>query len=162
MTDIEKLLAIEEIRTLFARRLRYMDTGEWHRYAALHTDDAISETFSSVSIDGQAIGAPIVGSSAIAAAIEHYMTGGIAPVTSVHHAHTPEIDFVSDSEATGIWPMEDHLWWRDGAREEFLHGYGHYHERYRKVGDHWLIAHRRLSRLRVDSSPGFHDRLTPG
>jgi hypothetical protein len=154
MTDIETLLAIEEIKTLFARRLRYMDTGQWHLYSGLHTEDAVSETYSNAP--------PVVGASAIADAIERYMTGGTAPVTSVHHAHTPEIEFISNDEATGIWPMEDHLWWQDGAREEFLHGYGHYHERYRKVGGQWLIAHRRLSRLRIDCSPGFYDRLSRG
>lgn len=153
MTDLERLLAIEEIKTLFARRLRYMDEKIWHLYAGLHTDDAVSETYG----DGQ----PVVGAEAIAAAIERYMTGGRAPVTSVHHAHTPEITFQSDTEATGIWPMEDHLWWSDGGREEHLHGYGHYHERYRRVDGRWLIAWRKLTRLRVDATPGFYDRMKP-
>ncbi|CAN5367681.1 nuclear transport factor 2 family protein [soil metagenome] len=153
MTDLERLVAIEEIKSVFARRLRYMDSRQWHLYAALHTEDAISETF------GRGTGAPVIGAAAIAAAIEHFMIRGRAPVTSCHHAHSPEISFQSDSEATGIWPMEDHLWWQDGDREEFLHGYGHYHERYRKTGGHWLIAYRRLERLRVDHSPGFYGRL---
>lgn len=150
MTDVETLLAIEEIRTLFARRIRYMDTKQWHLYAALHTQDATTETYSMAT-------APIVGAQAIADAIQRYMTGP-APITSVHHAHTPEIEFVSDDEAKGIWPMEDHLWWGDGAREEWLQGYGHYHERYRRVDDRWLIAWRKLTRLRVDHSPGFYER----
>ena len=151
MTDLERLVAIEAINTLFARRLRYMDTGQWHLYAGLHMPDAVSETFPGAT--------PIVGADAIAAAIRDYMTGGIAPVTSVHHAHTPEIDFQSDEEATGIWPMEDHLWWSHAGREEWLHGYGHYRERYRRIDGTWRIAHRRLSRLRVDHSLGFYDRL---
>lgn len=45
MTDIERLIAIEDIRTLFARRLRYMDQRQWHLYTALHTEDAVSETY---------------------------------------------------------------------------------------------------------------------
>src|SRR3546814_10866696 len=32
MDGVERLLAIEEIKTLFARRLRYMDLGKWDRY----------------------------------------------------------------------------------------------------------------------------------
>lgn len=152
MTGAEKLLAIEEIKTLFARRIRFMDTKQWHLYAALHTPHATTETYSMAT-------APIVGAQAIADAIERYMTGP-APITSVHHAHIPEIEFASDIEASGIWPMEDHLWWQDGAREEWLHGYGHYHERYRKLDGHWLIDWRKLTRLRVDTSPGFHDRPT--
>ena len=153
MTDLERLLATEEIKTVFARRLRYMDEKQWRLYAALHTDDAVSEAYG----DGKAV----VSAEAIAAAIERYMTGGRAPVTSVHHAHPPEIEFQSDTEATGIWPMEDHLWWSDGDREEHLHGYGYYHERYRRVGGYWLIAWRKLTRLRVDATPGFYDRLKP-
>jgi hypothetical protein len=152
MTPIERLLAIEAIKTVFARRLRYMDTGQWHLYAGLHTPDAVSETFSHAP--------SVVGAQAIADAIRNYMTGGIAPITSVHHAHTPEIELLSDSEATGIWPMEDHLWWRNGAQEEHLHGYGHYHERYRRVDGQWLIAWRKLTRLRVDHTPAFFSRIS--
>ncbi|MFI0446532.1 hypothetical protein [Actinomadura sp. 6N118] len=46
-----------------------------------------------------------------------------------------------------------------GDREEHLHGYGHYHEEYRRMGDHWLISYRNLSRLREDRTPGFYDFL---
>jgi hypothetical protein len=153
MTDLERLLAIEEIKAVFARRLRYMDEKTWHLYAGLHTDDAVSETY--------ADGMPVVGAPAIAAAIERFMTDGPAPITSVHHAHTPEIQFQSDDDASGIWPMEDHLWWSHGDREEHLHGYGHYHERYRRIDGRWLIAWRKLIRLRVDATPGFYDRAKP-
>lgn len=150
MTDLERLTATEEIKAVFARRLRYMDEKIWHLYAGLHTHDAVSETY--------ADGIPVVGAQAIAAAIERFMTNGLAPITSAHHAHTPEIEFLSNDEATGIWPMEDHLWWSYGDREEHLHGYGHYHERYRRTDGRWLIAWRKLTRLRVDATPGFYDR----
>src|SRR3546814_19646131 len=43
MDGVERLLAIEEIKTLFARRLRYMDLGKWDRYGSCHTADAWSE-----------------------------------------------------------------------------------------------------------------------
>ena len=32
-----------------------------------------------------------------------------------------------------------------------LDGWGHYHERYRRVDGQWLIAYRRLERIRVDT-----------
>ncbi len=44
--------------------------------------------------------------------------------------------------------MEDELWWTNGDVEEHLHGYGHYHEEYRKVEGKWLISYRTLTRLR--------------
>jgi hypothetical protein len=34
--------------------------------------------------------------------------------------------------------MEDSLWWQNGDVEEHLHGYGHYHETFRKEGERWL------------------------
>ncbi len=118
--------------------------------------------------------APVTGGAALTAAIRATLDGE-RPVTSVHHGHTPEIELTSDTTARGVWAMEDRLWWRrDGAHggagddggsggdtagtEEWLHGYGHYHEEYRKVGGRWLISYRALTRLRVDASPGFYDR----
>jgi hypothetical protein len=71
----------------------------------------------------------------------------------VHHAHTPEIELTSDTTATGVWAMEDMLWWTNADEmEEHLHGYGQYHEEYRSVEGHWLISYRSLTRLRVDAT----------
>ena len=47
--------------------------------------------------------------------------------------------------------MEDRLWWSVDGRERRLHGWGHYHERYRRVDGQWLISYRRLERIRVDT-----------
>ena len=63
----------------------------------------------------------------------------------------PEITITSETTATGIWAMEDKLIWRDGSR---LHGYGHYHETYRKGADGaWRIATLDITRLRLDHTP---------
>ena len=163
MTELEKLLAIEEIKTVFAKRLRYMDMKQWDLYGSVHTEDAWSETYGDLPPDKQpqagGVRNKVVGPRALAAAIRQFMEQQ-PPLTSAHHAHTPEIEFSSDSTASAIWPMEDHLWWRDGEREESLHGYGHYHEHYRKVEGRWLICYRKLTRLRVDRTPGFYDRLS--
>ena len=52
--------------------------------------------------------------------------------------------------------MEDLLWWQNGDVEEHLHGWGHYHETYEKIGGRWLIASRQLTRLKVESTPDFN------
>ena len=175
----EQLLAIEEIKRTFAGRLRCMDTKDWDSYAAFHTDDVVSDSWrsqgaaqpssgqgaSGQGASGQGSGAPVTGGAALTAAIRATLDGE-HPVTSVHHGHTPEIELTSDTTARGVWAMEDRLWWTrtgggpgsDGTTEEWLHGYGHYHEEYRKVGGRWLISYRALTRLRVDASPGFYDR----
>jgi len=76
-----------------------------------------------------------------------------------NHGHTPEIELTSATTATGIWAMEDQLWWTNGDVEEHLHGYGHYHEQYRLEDGRWLISYRKLTRLRVDTTPRFFDFL---
>lgn len=168
-TPIEQLLAIEEIKRVFAGRLRCMDTKDWDRYATFHTEDVVSDSWNSpgaaqpaggpagTAAPGRRAGAPVVGPAALTEAIRSTLDGRI-PVTSVHHGHTPEIELTSEATARGVWAMEDRLWFTRGEITEWLHGYGHYHEEYRKAGGRWLISYRRLERLRVDASPGFYDR----
>ncbi|MGO4202649.1 nuclear transport factor 2 family protein [Rhodococcus sp. TAF43] len=144
----EQLLAIEEIKRVFAARLRIMDTKQWDLYGTFHTDDVVSESWGA--------GSRVVGPEALTAAIRNTLDGNTF-VTTVHHGHTPEITLTSDTTATGIWAMEDELWWTNGDDEEHLHGYGHYHEEYRKVEDKWLISYRTLTRLHEIHTPNFFD-----
>ena len=74
-------------------------------------------------------------------------------VDTVHHGHMAEITIETALEARGIWAMEDKLWTGEGSVLPFrwLHGYGHYHERYVKLADGWRISEIRLTRLRVDA-----------
>lgn len=144
--QIQTLVSIEEIRNLKARRIRAMDEKRWSDYEAMHAPDHVSETYGGTSV---------VGARANTEKLAQVLEG----VTSVHHAHTPEITIISETSATGIWAMEDMLFWKQGEEDHWLHGYGHYHERYRKDGDRWLFVHRRLTRLRVDMSPGANPAL---
>ena len=167
LTPAEQLLALEAIKKVFAGRLRCMDTKDWDRYASFHTDDVVSDSWNSpgaarpaggIGTDaGVTGGGPVVGGAALTEAIRSTLDGDI-PVTSVHHGHTPEITLTSETTATGVWAMEDRLWFTKGSDSEYLHGYGFYHEEYRQVDGCWLISYRRLERLRVDASPGFYAR----
>jgi len=165
MTELERLIAIDAIKTLFARKLRYMDLKQWDDYASLHAEDAYSETWKdSLPSEDQPIAADgrrgrVVGPQEIAGQLARVFTHPV-PITSVHHCHAAEIEFLSDTEAKGIWSMEDSLWWQNGDVEEHLHGYGHYHETFRKEGDRWLFTSRQLIRLRVDHTPNFWSRLS--
>ena len=141
MTDLERLMAIEEIKLLKARRIRAMDEKRWPDYEALHAPDHVSDTYAD---------APAVGAKATTDKLAEALAG----ITSVHHAHTPEIIITSPTTATGVWPMEDMLFWKQGDEDHWLHGYGHYHERYRKDAEGWRFVYRRLTRIRVDLSPG--------
>jgi ketosteroid isomerase-like protein len=127
---------VEAIQRLKARFCRALDTKDWSAYRQSLTDD--------VTVDTTESGGGIVTGADDFVAV---LIDVIGEVSTVHHCHTPEIDLTSPTTATGIWAMEDMLWFPDGAE---MHGYGHYHETYRKAGAVWQIASLRLARLRVD------------
>ncbi len=162
MTAAEQVLALEEIKRVFAMRLRVMDTKQWDLYGPLHTEDVVTETWAGLPGDKQP---KSDGQANRASGREHLtnsirgMLGSSTHVTTAHHGHTPEIVLTSDTTATGIWAMEDELWWTNGDVEEHLHGYGHYHEEYRKVEGKWLISYRKLTRLRETHTPNFFDYM---
>ena len=145
MEPLEKLLAIAEIRALKARRVRCMDEKDWPGYAACHAPDAISYTFQAHGWEDR----PIVGPQAIAESLRTILDGKIKRTTA-HQIHEPEIEITSPETASGIWPMEDMLWWEEDGVKRWRHGYGHYRETYAKVDGRWLIKSRALSRIRVD------------
>lgn len=58
---------------------------------------------------------------------------------SLHQGHHPEIELVSDTEATGRWYLHDIV--IDLEEKTRLEGNGFYEDRYRKVDGHWFISH---------------------
>jgi hypothetical protein len=137
----------EAICQLKARYFRFMDTKQWDDWATVFTDDVVVLVDSAVS-NGTELSAPHdlpTGRDAFVEHIRHFLDG----VVTIHHGHMPEISLTSPTEATGIWAMEDKIRWPDGRT---LHGYGHYHERYRKEDGQWRIARLEISRLRMDEA----------
>ena len=61
----------------------------------------------------------------------------------MHHCHAGDHSDLAEITATGIWAMEDMLFFPDGNR---LHGAGHYHETYEKRDGGWLIKSLHLTR----------------
>jgi hypothetical protein len=127
---------IQAIEQLKARYFRMMDTKDWAGMRNVFTGGVVVDTTGS-------------GGSVIAGADEFvaYLRELLDDVVTVHHGHTPEIELTSATTATGVWAIEDMLRWPDGSE---LHGYGHYHETYEKVGDGWRIASSTLTRLHTD------------
>ena len=142
MSDIERLVALEQITRMKARRDHAVDRKDWDTYAALHSDDYVA-----MSIGTE----PIVGGRAAAAQLAVQMAG----VTTVHHCHTPVITFQDRDNATGVWAMEDNLFWLRGGEKQWLRGFGFYHETYRREADgEWRFTYRRLERTHAETSPG--------
>jgi hypothetical protein len=131
---------LEAIKQVKARYFRTMDTKEWAEMRTLFADDAVIDTTAS-------------GGEVIAGADEFlaFLRKTLADVRTVHHGHTPEITLTSPSTATGVWALQDLLIWPDGNR---MHGYGHYHDAYTKVGASWLIKASTLTRLHMDFASG--------
>ena len=127
---------IEAIKQLKARYFRFLDTKEWVALQQLFVDDA--------TVDMRTEGGK---ETRTAAAFIETLQSNLEGVTTVHHGHTPEIELTSSNTASGIWAMEDELWWPEGAPLRHMHGFGHYHETYRSVDGRWRIAGMTLTRL---------------
>jgi hypothetical protein len=141
MSDLERLVAIEEIKQLKSRRDRAVDTKDWAALEALHAPDHHSH------VEGFA-------DWTSAAEMVRNVRASLEGVTSVHQCHTPDITFETPTRAHGVWAMEDYLSWRQGEAEHWLRGYGFYDETYEKRDGRWVYVWRRLRRLKVDISPG--------
>ena len=145
---MERLLAIEGIKTTKARYFRCLDTKDLAGYASVFAPDAVMD-MRGESRDGEGL---VSGAGNIAS----FVLGSVSGLSTVHHGHMPEIEFSSDTSASVIWAMEDKLWKVDDAAAvvpfSTLHGYGHYHETYVRIEDQWLISTITLMRLRVDIS----------
>lgn len=160
MTDVEKLIAIEEIKRLKARYFRAMDTKDWDLFRSLFTEDLDLDTswaFTPADHKGDPIEPGLArrdpdpsfrirGVDAFLAMQHRYLDN----MSTVHHGHMPEIEIIDAENATGIWAMEDKLRWPEGSPMRHMHGYGHYTERYRKVDGAWRIAALKLTRIRID------------
>lgn len=144
MSNIDVLVATEEIKSLKARHFRCIDAKDWEGLAAVFAPDA------QFDISEDIPGCVVVGRDKILETVRPPLTGCV----SVHHGHCPEITITSDTTATGIWAMEDMLRWNEdaGAPIRTLHGYGHYIEAYRKIDGAWHIQTMTLTRLRVDTT----------
>ncbi|MEZ5734995.1 MAG: nuclear transport factor 2 family protein [Novosphingobium sp.] len=142
MTEIERLIELQKICDLKSRRDHAVDQKDWDTYAALHSDDYVGASIP---------GAEIVGGRAAADTLAAHM----ANVTTVHHSHTPVIEFQDRDHATGVWAMEDNLFWTRNGEKQWLRGYGFYHETYvREADGQWRFTYRRLDRTHAVSSPG--------
>lgn len=148
MTELESLLAKEEVRTLQARYVRTADSQDWKALSDLFTEDA---RFTAHNVAGDVVGV-MTGRAEIAAG-----TGsGVGSAVVIHHLFSYEIEILSDQTAHGVWSMED---WIDRQEQpnqsdpdgfRTMRGYGHYHIDYRKMDGVWFIADLKLHRTRID------------
>jgi hypothetical protein len=147
MNDLDRLLAIEEIKQLKARYFRFVDTKDWTGLRTVFCESAqffvSQEQIRALNLNR---GEPIVESLRGPDAIVRFISDALHEADSVHHGFMPEIDVTSDHTARGVWAMEDHVRWPTKS----LHGMGHYIETYERVESIWRILSFRIVRLRVE------------
>jgi hypothetical protein len=153
-SDIEVLKAIEAIRRLEARYARYADEKSWIDLAGLFTVDG---SFTPQDADGKPL-AVMSGRQAIIDNLTAVMTGDVTPI---HLLLTSEIDISSPTTAHGIWAMADLIFRNEdppphageaGNVPAFktMHGWGHYHVDYVKIGGAWYFSKRVQTRTRLE------------
>lgn len=146
MDHIERLAAIEAIKTTKSRYFRFLDTKDIDGLTSVFSANAKMD----MSEESQGHTGLVEGARAIA----EFILGSVEGVVTIHHGHMPEIDFQSGGEAQVIWAMEDKLWKPEGSISTlpftFMNGFGHYWERYVREGERWLIREICLKRLRIN------------
>ena len=136
----EDLVEIEQIRQLKARYFRLMDQKDWDAWAQVFCEDVV--------IDTKHEGSPLIHGRQ---AFYEYLPPILEGVKTVHHGHMSEIELTSPTTATGVWSMEDMLWWPPEQGGRHLWGKGWYFEQYRKEADgEWRILELKLRRIRVE------------
>jgi hypothetical protein len=144
MSHLDRLLAVQAIEDLVARRDHALDTRDWDALCALHAPDHV--------IDG--VGRWTSVPEMIGAVRERLGPGTV----SVHHSHTGDIGFETPTRATGIWPVEDTVFDGKGGDAPWRHGFGFAHETYKRRDGRWLFTTRRVTRTHVHGSAA-HDAL---
>jgi hypothetical protein len=147
MEVLERLAAIDEIRQLKGRYFRFCDLMELEGFLNVFTPDATLV----YDLDLPENGAPqqmrFTGRDELEAFCRAMWR--IEMLWSAHHGMTAEIDILSVDEARGIWAMQDIV----EFRESNFHGFGHYHETYRRMVGGWRIATLHLTRTRLIRTP---------
>jgi hypothetical protein len=155
MDDVQRLLAVEEIRCLKARYYRCMDTKDWDGLSLVFAPDAVFDLREVNSVRHPLTGEwvpPYAGEDAVHRghpAVVKMIREAVARLVTVHHGHMGEIEITSDTAAQGVWAMEDIIRNAPGEPEMFMHGFGHYHDTYVRLDRGWAIQTTRITRLSI-------------
>ncbi len=134
--DIQRLMDIEAIKRLKHAYFRCIDTANLDELGTLFHDDVsvhfIGGTYEWTT-QGKEEYLNNIGVSFSNKSIGH------------HNGHQPEIQMISDTEATGIWYLADQMWILNHNAK--TSGTALYWDRYLKVDGEWLIKDTKYERL---------------
>lgn len=151
MNDIDRLLAIEEIRQVKSRYFRGVDSADGALVRSILADDCVLD-YMGCCTDPTTGYDFLPAMNMVLHGAANWSDAGLSAlgIVSTHHGHNGEITLTSDSTATAIWPMTDRLFMPPGKAFSVMTGYGYYHETYEKIGGAWKIKTLRIQRIRVE------------
>ncbi|MGN7862865.1 nuclear transport factor 2 family protein [Microbacterium sp. 22303] len=155
MDDVQRLVAVYQIEKLKSRYFRALDMKDWAAFAANFTEDIVFDfTESDTGDDVDKLVRHIYQVDGAAAAAEWARTA-IGNATTSHHGHMPDIEILDEDTATGIWSLNDQIWFTKDSGFPYakLEGYGHYYEDYRRVDGVWKVARTKFVRHHAIFTP---------
>jgi len=124
---MQDLHEIEAIKRLKYKYMRCLDQKRWSELAECFTEDAISAySGGKFSFEGR---------DAIMEFLESAM--GADSFLSSHTVHQPEIEFITETAATGIWALQDTV--IETNANIIIRGAAFYEDEYVKVDGAWKI-----------------------
>lgn len=127
---------LELIRKLKYRYCRCIDTANFDELQGLFVEDA------SVCYVGGTYRFEAQGRDSILDALRYAFH---AEAIALHHVNHPEIDFVSETEASGVWYLKD--WFLDLRNKIITDGSALYRDTYVKRDGEWLIQRATYERI---------------
>lgn len=134
--NIQMLMDMEAIRQLKHAYFRCIDTANFEELAELFHDDVL------VHFVGGNYEWKLQGKEQYLEAVRGAFTN---EAIGHHNGHHPEIQILSETEATGIWYLADNMWVMN--YNFFTSGTAIYWDRYLKVDGRWTIKDTRYRRI---------------
>lgn len=134
--DIQRLFDIEAIKQLKHAYFRCIDTANFEELASFFHEDVL------VHFIGGTYEWKLQGRDEYLASIQKSFTKASI---GHHNGHQPEIQILSETEATGVWYLADHMWILDS--NYLTSGTALYWDRYVKQDGNWKIKETRYERL---------------
>ncbi|MDG2334526.1 MAG: nuclear transport factor 2 family protein [Myxococcota bacterium] len=133
---IQMLMDIEAIRQLKHAYFRCIDTANFEELGSLFHEDVL------VHFVGGSYEWKLQGKDEYLGSVKKSFTD---QSVGHHNGHHPEIQMLSETEATGIWYLADNMWVMN--YNFFTTGTAIYWDRYLKVDGRWLIKDTRYERI---------------
>ena len=133
---VQMLMDMEAIRQLKHAYFRCIDTANFEELAELFHDDVL------VHFIGGNYEWKLQGKEKYLEAVRGAFTN---EAIGHHNGHHPEIQILSETEATGIWYLADNMWVMNF--NFFTTGTAIYWDRYLKVDGRWTIKDTRYRRI---------------